>query len=279
MTVMPSHLAPHSVRARNFAAASENKIHDDTVAQRFGFKGALVPGVAVFAYMAHLPVARWGRAWLEGGTADCRFLKPVYHGDMARVTATAEGEGLALLVESGAERCATGHAAMPAARGAPAIDSLPAGVPPAERPKASEQSLCVGRALGITPFVADRAMLAGYLDEIGETEPLYRAEGLVHPGQILRLANFALLQNVVLGPWIHVGSTIRLHGLARVGEELTLRSRITSNTVNKGHAIVAFDAIVVADGARAVTEIGHTAIWRPRQVAEAETSRFEHHPA
>ena len=53
--------AAYEVRAFNGAAASENKIHDDTVAQRFGFRGALVPGVAVFAYMAHLPVARWGR--------------------------------------------------------------------------------------------------------------------------------------------------------------------------------------------------------------------------
>ena len=264
--------AAYEVRAFNGAAASENKIHDDTVAQRFGFRGALVPGVAVFAYMAHLPVARWGRAWLERGAADCRFLKPVYHGDLVRVTAAAEGEDLALLVESAEERCATGQAAIPPARAAPAVDSLPVGVPPAERPKASEESLGIGRALGITPFVVDRALLSSYLDEIGEIEPLYRAEGVVHPGQILRLANFALLQNVVLGPWIHGGSTIRFHSLARVGEELTLRSRITSNTVNKGHAIVAFDAIVVADGARVVAEIGHSAIWRPRQIAEAEAA-------
>ncbi len=271
--------AAYEVRAFNQAAASENKIHDDTVAQRFGFKGALVPGVAVFAYMAHLPVARWGRAWLEKGAADCRFLKPVYDGDMVLVSAESDGDGLALRVESGAERCATGHAALPPPREAPAIDSLPAGVPPAERPKASEQSLGVGRALGIVPMVIDRATLSAYLDEIRETEPLYRAQGLLHPGQILRLANFALLHNVVLGPWIHVGSTIRFHGLARVGEELTLRSRITSNAVNKGHAIVAFDAIVVADGARAVAEIGHSAIWRPRQIAEAEASASEHRPA
>jgi acyl dehydratase len=261
--------APYEVRAFNQAAASENKIHDDTVAQRFGFKGALVPGVTVFAYMAHLPVAHWGRAFLERAVADCRFLKPVYDGEMVRVAAESEGDGLALLVESGAERCATGRAAMRAPRAAPEVHSLPAGIPPAERPKASEESLCVGRALGIVPAVIDRAMLSTYLDEIRETEPLYRMEDLVHPGQILRLANYALLQNVVLGPWIHIGSTIRFHAAARVGEELTLRSRITSNTVNKGHAIVAFDAIVVADGARIVAEIGHSAIWRPRQVAEA----------
>ena len=114
-------------------------------------------------------------------------------------------------------------------------------------------------------------MLSTYLEEIRETEPLYGAEGLIHPGQILRLANQALLQNVVLGPWIHVASTIRFHGVARTGEELTLRARITSNAENKGHAIVAFDAIVVVDGARVVAEITHTAIWRPRQLAEAGT--------
>jgi acyl dehydratase len=264
-----THALTHSVRAFNLSASSENKIHDDTVARRFGFRGALVPGVEVFAYMAHVPVAHFGRAFIERGQAECRFLKPVYDGDIARVTAAQEGDGLALAVDSNDERCATGRATMPAPGPAPAVDSLPAGVPPAERPPASETSLAQGRALGIAPLVIDRAALAAYLDAVGETEPLYRAEGVVHPGQILRLANQALLQNVVLGPWIHVGSTIAFHGLAHVGDELTLHASITSNAVNKGHAIVAFDAIVVADGTRTVAAISHTAIWRPRQVAQA----------
>src|ERR1043165_5764682 len=121
---MSSHLAAYEVRAFNGAAASENKIHDDAVAQRFGFKGALVPGVAVFATLAHQPVARWGRAWLESGAADCRVLKPGYHGDMMGVRAGAEADGMALTVESGGERCATGHATMPPPRAAPALDSL-----------------------------------------------------------------------------------------------------------------------------------------------------------
>jgi acyl dehydratase len=264
-----THPLTHSVRAFNLSASSENKIHDDTVARRFGFRGALVPGVEVFAYMAHVAVAHFGRAFIERGQAECRFLKPVYDGDIARVTAAQDGDALALAVDSNDERCATGRATMPAPGPAPAVDSLPAGVPPAERPPASETSLAQGRALGIAPLVIDRSALAAYLDAIGETEPLYGAEGVVHPGQILRLANQALLQNVVLGPWIHVGSTLRFHGLARVGDELTLRSRIASNAVNKGHAIVAFDAIVVADGTRTVAGISHTAIWRPRQVAQA----------
>ncbi|HML07198.1 MAG TPA: hypothetical protein VK430_03590 [Xanthobacteraceae bacterium] len=263
-------LVAYEVSAFNTAAASENKIHDDSIARRFGFRGGLVPGVEVYAYMAHMPMARWGRAWLESGEADCRFWKPVYDGALVRVTATEENDGLALCVESAGERCATGHASIPSGkRPQPALEAMPAGTPPAERPKASLASLAPGRALGIAPLTIDRAALATYLEEIRETDPIYRVEGLVHPGQILRLANQALVQNVVLGPWIHVGSTLRNHAAARVGEELTIRSKITSNAVNKGHAIVEFDAIVVADGAGCVAEITHTAIWRPRQVSEA----------
>jgi acyl dehydratase len=266
---LAAHGAPYEVKAFNTAAASENKIHDDGVARRFGFHGALVPGVEVYAYMAHVPVARWGRAWLESGAADCRFLKPVYDGAVARVTASEEGGGLALNVESAGERCATGYAFMPSDRPpAPAVDALQSGTPPAERPPASEASLAPGSVLGIRPQIIDRGTLSTYLEQIHETDPIYRAEGLVHPGQILRLANQALVQNVVLGPWIHVGSKVRHHAAARVGEQLALRSRVNANIVNKGHAIVEFDAIVIADGARTVAEIAHAAIWRPRQVAE-----------
>ena len=92
--------AAYEVNAFNTAAASDNKIHDDKVARQFGFRGGLVPGVEVYAYMAHMPVARWGRAWLESGQMECRFVKPVYDGAVARVTATEENNELALCVES-----------------------------------------------------------------------------------------------------------------------------------------------------------------------------------
>ena len=54
-------MSAYRVQAYNTAHSSENKIHDDSVARRFGFSGALVPGVDVYAYMMHLPVERWGR--------------------------------------------------------------------------------------------------------------------------------------------------------------------------------------------------------------------------
>jgi acyl dehydratase len=92
------HLGPYLVAAYNAARSSENKIHDASVASRFGFRGALVPGAEIYAYMTHLPVQRWGRAWLERGAAECRFVAPVYDGEIVAITATESAAGLAIEV-------------------------------------------------------------------------------------------------------------------------------------------------------------------------------------
>ena len=52
----------YEVVAFNTATLSDNKIHDDEVASRFGFTGGLVPGVDVYAYLTHPPAEAWGRA-------------------------------------------------------------------------------------------------------------------------------------------------------------------------------------------------------------------------
>lgn len=267
MTNLPS---SRTITAFNTAAASENRIHDDETAKRFGFTGALVPGVEVHAYMCHMPVARWGRSFLEYGGLESRFFKPVYDGAATTISVSETNpDTLSVRVDSGDEKSAEGRAIHRHGETAPDIAAFPVAFPPALRPQAGFDSLPEGGALGIEPLVIDAAARDLYLADIREDEPLYRAEGLVHPGQILRLCNAALVQNVVLGPWIHVGSRVRNFSPAKLGERLTLRARITSNVETKGHAIVTFDAIAVADDTRVVARIEHISIWRPRQVAQA----------
>src|SRR5256886_16032111 len=98
-TSMTSPLEVYRVSAYNTAKLSENKMHDDTVAKRFGFSGGLGPGVDVIAYLMHPPVTKWGRAFLERGLVDARFVKPVHGGGCADGAGT-ESEGvIALQVE------------------------------------------------------------------------------------------------------------------------------------------------------------------------------------
>ena len=265
-----STLAAYSVAAYNTAKSSENKIHDDTVARKFGFRGGLVPGVDVYAYMTHLPVERWGRAWLERGTAECRFMKPVYEGSTAVVTAESSDTGIALQVTSQEELCATGTAALPAAASAPPeLASFASATPPENRPPADEVSLAVGKVFGTRPLAVSAEFAAEYFQNVRETDTRYASEGLAHPGMILRVCNWTLSHNVALGPWIHVGSAITNFAAARVGDEIAARARVAANYERKGHSFVELDVLVLANGEKPLARVTHTAIYRPRQVAAA----------
>src|SRR6476659_473425 len=115
----------YRVSAYNTSKQSENKIHDDTVARKFGFSGGLVPGVDVMAYMIHLPVARWGRDFLERGLIEARFVRSVYDGETAEV-ASVESDGvLTLAVESRGQLCATGSASLPSPARLPLLSDFP----------------------------------------------------------------------------------------------------------------------------------------------------------
>src|SRR6059058_384502 len=126
---MTTRLETYRVQAYNTAKLSENKMHDDTVAKRFGFSGGLVPGVDVMAYMMHPPVAKWGRAFLERGLIEARFLKPVYDGEIADVTAEEKDGVLSLAVESGNTLRATGNASLPAQAPSFSLDDFAAAAP------------------------------------------------------------------------------------------------------------------------------------------------------
>jgi acyl dehydratase len=264
-------LQPYRVSAYNTAQASENKIHEDATARRFGFSGGLVGGVHVYAYMTHQPVALWGRAWLERGTGECRFSKPVYDGDIAEIIADETDGTLSLKVMSRGELCATGSATLPSSAMAPAVEEFQPATPPAHeaRPAADEQSLAVGRWLGMNPVHVTAEFHAQDLSDTRETDPLYALEGIVHPGTVLRCCNWVLSHNVVLPAWMHVGSKVQNLGVARIGDTLSARARVTQNYVHKGHKFVEVDALVLANERTPLARVTHTAIYLPRQLAEA----------
>lgn len=253
------------VNAHNTATASTNKIHDDAVACKLGFRGGLVPGVDVYAYLCHLPAERWGRAWLERGTITARFESPVYDGDAVEITGNPIGDGeleLRLHDPSGT-CCAVARAALPDK--APLLVSVahwPAGVPPTEPPRASPESLTrVAFGSIAATFVAERAH--EYLDDIRETLPLFRDDRVAHPGWLLRFANGVLTANVRMGPWIHVESRTQLLGLVHGGERVETRAIVTGVRERAGHRFVDLDVLQLV-GDRPVTRVAHTAIYQPR---------------
>ena len=238
--------------AVNLAPDADNRIHDDEVAQSFGFSGALVPGVEVFALATEPLVRAWGEAFLAGGRLSLRFRKPVYDGE--HVTVTVDDDAIAVIGPDGVTR-ATGSAVGP---GSPRLVGAYADAPLPDPLRDAPQ---LG-AFGTVRMPADPAACAEYVRGIGDPLPLY--DDVMHPGLLLRLVNLALMSNVVLGPWIHTASDARFLSPARLDEDVEVRSRVRELFSRKGHDYVRYDALVLAAG-RPVVEVDHEAIWRLAQ--------------
>jgi acyl dehydratase len=266
---MTSRLEAYRVQAYNTAKLSENKMHDDTVARRFGFSGGLVPGVDVMAYMLHLPVAKWGRAFLERGLIEARFVKPVYDGETADVSGEDNNGVLSIQVESRGQLCATGSASLPVSAPSLSISDFTETAAVTERRPVNATSYEPGKWLGTVPRAWAGDAAQQYLTDVRETDPIYANEGLGHPGLLQRVMNKVLVDNAILGPWIHVGSRMQLLSAARSGDELTARAKVTGNYEKKGHRFVELDALVVANGRTPLAHCQHIAIYQPREQAAA----------
>ncbi len=222
------------------------------------------------AYMMHLPVEKWGRAFLERGLIEARFVKPVYDGEIAELAGDEHDGVLSIEVHSRGELCATGTA------------SLPASAPSFSLADFSEVAAVRGRKPVDANSYAGRQMAGRGAAQLGRRRrnanisptfarptPIYAREGLGHPGLLPRVMNKVLVDNAILGPWIHVGTRMQLLSAAGIGDELTARAKVTGNYDKKGHRFVELDALVVGNGKTPLAHCQHIAIYQPREQAAA----------
>jgi hypothetical protein len=245
-------MADYTITARNPATESENRIHADDVARRYGFRGGLVPGVTVYGYIA---TGLAGPDWVAHGGADVRFRKPCYEGDLLEIDLGPDG---AIEVRSRGEVCVTGRATSGAENPGPAVVSQDPAPDPSRRPLASQSSLAKGTSLGRIPLPAGEEAHGGYLQKIGVSDWTLDA---LHPGMLLEGANWMLMANVVLPPWIHVESSIAHQRAIRVGEAVEVHAAVADEWEHKGHRFVGLD--VAWRSADDVVATGrHVAIWQ-----------------
>jgi hypothetical protein len=138
-----------------------------------------------------------------------------------------------------------------------------------ERKPVNATSFELGKWLGTAPRTWAGEGAKDYLSDVRETDPIYQREGLGHPGMLQRVMNRLLVDNAILGPWIHVGSRMQLLAAVRLGDEITARAKVTGNYEKKGHRFVELDALVVANGTTPLAHCWHIAIYQPREQAAA----------
>lgn len=253
-------MGSYRVTAKNFSEASENRIHSDDVARRYGFEGALVPGVAVFGYLTHPVVERLGEAWLTASTSQVRFLRPAYEGDALEISLAEAADGwharchnaagtllAELVTESGPMAAAEDQSIFAAA------------TKPAERVDMNWQTVVEGQPFTPWHWQITEDGNSTYASQVFDEQPIYRTAA--HPHWLLGIANRALTREFVMPAWIHVGSTVRFRKLLRVGDTVEVRAVPLEKWERKGHQFVKLYLAYVR-GETVTTEIFHTAIFR-----------------
>lgn len=268
-------------RARNTSATSDNKIHDDAVARQYGFRGGLVPGATSYAYLAGHLVRVLGTEWAAWGTASISLVKPVYEGETVRlggVVTAAEGDSThgSLAVECWVDGLDGERRALATAGLSWGVPRVPEPRPafadvtltprrPEERRSITAATAPVGVPLPRVLLPADPQATVGYLDQIADTNPLFR-EGspfggpLMHPGWWLHAANRVLSGNFILNLWIHTRSEVRHLGPALAGGTYHGYGMITDAFEKRGHQYITADILITDATDRPVARVQHTAI-------------------
>jgi hypothetical protein len=262
----------YSQAAFNYATESENRMHADSEARAFGFRGGLVPGIADYAFFVPPIVEVLGDGWAKCGWMSVKLLAPVYDGDRIEVTGSAEdGPPRVLTLElrgSGGELCAVATAGV---EGGPRLfdRDLESGSLPSieERPDASLQVLSAGCVLGSLEMKLDQSsFVKEWQEHFGAAGEWPVSAQAPHPAFYPDLGNRILSSNVLLGPWIHTESRTRHLDGVRWGEPITVRGAVRAAFEKRGHEIVYLDVGFYGDDGRALALLDHRAIIRPRTV-------------
>ncbi|MBK52105.1 MAG: hypothetical protein CMQ45_06935 [Gammaproteobacteria bacterium] len=260
---------PMKILAFNDAEDSENRIHSDEVARRYGFSSALVSGVNLFGYLTQPLIRQYGEQFLQQGMLDVAFLKPAYQNDLltircesrrqehssrSNVTCAYNEEGTLLAkLESWLPH------ELPAIKAL--ADSQP-GKDVSVRPEISTQAITLGLPSPILhwrPKVEDNK---AYVSTQRDGSTIYEGDnGFVHPYFLLEMCNTALKNMYLMPAWVHTASKLALRGAVRVGRDYRIKAIPTKKWVRKGHEFILLYLVFHSDDA-VVLEVEHTAIYK-----------------
>jgi hypothetical protein len=269
--------------AYNQVPHSRNEIHGDKVAKDFGFKGGLVPGVTVSAYLMHPAAVSYGMDFLERGFAHVRVNSPLYDEQAFEIHIEDQiepqiqirnqeqgGQGYsAVLVPNGEAPCATAEVHIKGTRTDPSVrredelGDLNAALAPATR-----ENMEALRKSGCKAFTycwnADHEM-STYLRERSAMAEPYSMDDYANPSFVLGISNWVLASNAHMNPWVHMETKSQNYAPIPQGTKLVGEMEIKDLFDKKGHEFV--DALVNifdAESNRCFASIELRAIYKLR---------------
>ncbi len=230
----------------------KGSVHDDEVARRMGYRAALVPGAFLYGHFSRVAVELWGQRWIEAGSMGASFRRPVYNGDAVTITVTpGPGAGRLGLVLVGADgqNAADGWISPAEEMPVPRLDAWPLRAVTDARPAIIPGAELVGLT-GATPAsVLTDAELTQSRADFAEAHPIYQAEGLAHPGFLMRRAMFEVNASFRWpGPVVLTACDAQHFAPVRPGMRIETSSVIAEVFERRGKHYVVTDELMLADG-------------------------------
>ena len=261
-------LPEYRVRALIDAADSDNRLQDDEYARRHGFRAGLVPGSSIFAYVSRTLVEFLDKDWLERGSAEVRFVRPVHSGEElrigGRVCAVSKEGDVSIDFQASNNQgtpCGIGVAQLPVRAPAPepCPGDYPAGRAKLNRP-ISLETLKIGECLTPVSSQFNWNVHWQYCQKsIRDHHPLYRK--ILHPGWVVNRASRILAANYAIQAWIDVSCRVQNFHLQEEECVVETRGRVQDKFERGGDHFIVLD-LAVFTPAFCLQTIRYTAIFR-----------------
>ncbi|SCY43158.1 hypothetical protein SAMN05660710_01582 [Paracoccus tibetensis] len=230
----------------------KGSIHEDSVAQRMGYRSALLPGAFVYTYAARLAVSAWGMDWVERGAISTRFRRPVFNGDLLTIAAqSAEPDGSHRLTVTNQ----LGEEVVTGTLGAPAHETPQADLifqPHRDTREAIDAArMRPGTRFNTSERVLTADDLAASRRAMAETHPVFLQNDVAHPGCLVRLTMDDVLRSFILPmPPIFTAVETRHYCAVRPGDRVSTSAVATEVFESGGKHYFVSDEYLVLDGDR-----------------------------
>jgi len=279
-------LPARTVVARNTAAEEAGSIHDDAYAARFGYRGGLVPGVALLAYLTPSLIEAFGDAWPQRGRLHARFVRPAYDSETLAVRATVarrDGDDVMLACRVQNERgtacveatasCTIGEA--PPAERAPWRRGIPAPrpvrvVPGGGLPPLDPDTFVIGEELMPLTYRVTQDDSMAWAAQMDDQSSWYRGASpfgdrpIVHPAFFARDPIELLRHNFAYKATIHAETALAYQHVAWPDRDYTVFGYIADVYERKGSSYVVVHTLTVDQDGREIARNRHTSIVRLR---------------
>jgi hypothetical protein len=255
-----------------------NRIHTNAGAQEYGFEGAFVGGVTLYAWCIPTVIEALGGEWLDHGWVNIRFRRPTYPGAHVRVRVTPKRDSPACVFEA---RQDDGQASIVGEVGlgtAPWLGDLRetpfslADPDRGDRPFLTLENAPIGQPLRTYRYGKHTPAPPTVGEKLAEIVELTTPAGaVVHPTTLARQMIALLTSSYDYGhPSIHLTSHVQNFARIPASTDVVLCGTFVDAFERNGHHIAVVDADLYSLDGQRLARQRHSNIFKVRRARETD---------